>query len=176
MRRGHAALLWTMLCFGIAALILGLVAVSLCCKSEQEPVIGVALDAGGRCVSAYRLDHFGEQHAPGDPLAGDAVVCWEAWTSCSEEDFVHAAVQSSDGSSPAASALLRLGESSLCAASLGLAEVDDHFGPLRYPGGEVKRQHPDKRRRFSSNSAKSSASTSLPSSSSASQASSASLS
>ena len=169
-----------LLCLAIAATSVGIwLRVCEAPAPLLSPVLGVTLDGTGRCVCAYRLEHpSGQQQAQGSAEAGGAAVCWEVWTTCSAEDFEGARQRALDEGAEdvAASTLLLLGEPTLYAASVGLpVDQEDCFGPLRYhPGIGVKRQQPDKRRRFSSNSVKASASTFLPSSSSASQASSAS--
>lgn len=134
---------------------------------QQESVLGLALNNAGKCLYGYRLCADGSAFYSSPSLGSSTSEYWQARTSYDDaDDFLtvvnkmqkYEGVVSTD--ILAAVLLFALGEPSLCAVALGLVSTSecDYYGPLRYPGFEVKRQQPDKRRRFSSNITKASAS------------------
>lgn len=135
--------------------------------SEAGALMGVALTKDGNCVFVYWVrEDTGqflctsspegeEKRQPSSQWSAwrEPSVLWEAPTTCSWEKFHEAAWRF--GSNPGA-LLMILEQPALAAMSLGLCSGEDccMFSPLqscpRNTG--VKRQHPERRKRFSSKS------------------------
>lgn len=130
-------------------------------RSEAGTLMGVALAEDGECVFVYWVREDAGQFLCSSPeekrpspwwsAQREPSALWEAPTACSWEKFHETAWRF--GSNPGA-LLMILEQPALAAVSLGLCSGEDccMFSPLqscpRNTG--VKRQHPERRKRFSS--------------------------